>query len=82
MAHRGFFCELTTPDVEPELSDDASLTIYRIVQECLTNVARHSKADRVEIAVGLRPGKPHHSNSQTMAWVCQRIFGSASAFSG
>ena len=56
MAHRGFSCELTTPDVEPELSDDASLTIYRIVQECLTNIARHSKADRVEIAVGIRPG--------------------------
>jgi two-component system, NarL family, sensor histidine kinase UhpB len=38
------------------LSDDASLTIYRIVQECLTNVARHSKANRVEVAVGVRPG--------------------------
>ncbi len=56
MAHKSFFCDLTIPDIEPELSDDASLTIYRIVQECLTNVARHSKADRVEIAVSLRPG--------------------------
>lgn len=56
LAHRSFSCELTTPDVEPDLSDDASLTIYRIIQECLTNVARHSNADHIEIAVGMRPG--------------------------
>ena len=31
--------------------EDVNITIYRIVQECLTNVARHSQATRVAISV-------------------------------
>jgi two-component system sensor histidine kinase UhpB len=50
-AHRDFKCELTTPAEQPVLSEDVNLTIYRIVQECLTNVARHSKATNVRIAM-------------------------------
>ncbi len=50
-AHRGLVCDIKVPDTQPELSDDANLTIYRIVQECLTNVARHAKASAVEISV-------------------------------
>jgi two-component system sensor histidine kinase UhpB len=42
---------LTTPAEQPVLSEDVNLTIYRIVQECLTNVARHSKATNVRIAM-------------------------------
>jgi two-component system sensor histidine kinase UhpB len=38
----------------PPLSDEAELTVYRVAQEGLTNVARHSGASRVAIA--LRPG--------------------------
>lgn len=33
----------------PELSEEASTHIYRILQEALNNVARHAGADRVEI---------------------------------
>ena len=33
----------------PEFSSTASLNIFRVVQEALTNIARHSKATRVEI---------------------------------
>ncbi len=40
--------------------EEASLTGYRIVQECLTNVARHSKAGavrvRMEVCRGARAG--------------------------
>jgi two-component system, NarL family, sensor histidine kinase UhpB len=36
-----------------ELSSNAELVIYRVAQEALTNVARHSGSDRAELS--LRP---------------------------
>ena len=36
-----------------ELAGEASIHLYRIVQECLTNVARHAEACRVSIHLGL-----------------------------
>jgi two-component system, NarL family, sensor histidine kinase UhpB len=50
-AHRGVVCTIKVPEAQVDLDDDANLTIYRIVQECLTNVARHSKANSVQISV-------------------------------
>jgi two-component system, NarL family, sensor histidine kinase UhpB len=50
-AHRDISCELETPDEQLPLGEDMSLAIYRIVQESLTNVARHSKAKNVQIAI-------------------------------
>jgi two-component system sensor histidine kinase UhpB len=38
----------------PELSPDAELAVYRVLQESLTNVARHADASRVLVA--LEPG--------------------------
>lgn len=35
----------------PELEHDAELAVYRIAQESLTNVARHSQATRVSVAL-------------------------------
>jgi two-component system, NarL family, sensor histidine kinase UhpB len=44
-------CEVSEP--LPPLSADAELVIYRVAQEALTNVARHSESTAAEL--GLRP---------------------------
>lgn len=43
--------ERIAPDV-PELSPDAELVVYRVAQEALTNVARHSGSDHAEVSLG------------------------------
>lgn len=50
----GIECELSTPDRTMPIDRDAEVVVYRIVQEALTNVARHSDATRVEIRIRLR----------------------------
>jgi two-component system sensor histidine kinase UhpB len=35
----------------PALSRDAELVLYRIAQECLTNIARHARASQVELSL-------------------------------
>jgi two-component system sensor histidine kinase UhpB len=40
--------ERIAPDV-PELTPDAALVVYRVTQEALTNVARHSGSDHAEV---------------------------------
>lgn len=37
--------------LETRLPDDVEVVVYRIVQEALTNVAKHSGASRVEVAI-------------------------------
>jgi signal transduction histidine kinase len=41
-------CELELPTVEVPLNPDQQVTLFRIFQETLTNVARHSRADLVK----------------------------------
>ena len=43
-------------DGEPPLSDDEQLVVYRVVQEALSNVARHSRAGTVSVTLRAGPG--------------------------
>jgi two-component system sensor histidine kinase UhpB len=43
------FCALTMRGDFNGIDEDTAITLYRIVQEALTNVARHASADKVEV---------------------------------
>jgi signal transduction histidine kinase len=52
----GDTCILTVTGTPRELPSEARLAIYRTAQEALTNVLRHSDADRVEILLAYEEG--------------------------
>ena len=45
-------CRITSLSEETDLSPDKATAVFRIFQEILTNVARHSRATLVEISMG------------------------------
>lgn len=47
----GIQCKCELPDEELQLNERCTTAFYRIVQELLTNVARHAQADEVRIAL-------------------------------
>jgi PAS domain S-box-containing protein len=51
----GIMIQLKMADSEPALSHEAKLALYRIVQEGLTNVAKHADADEVVIQLEEAP---------------------------
>lgn len=57
LANRSMSCSLSPPEDATEsehlISEEAGLTSYRMIQECLTNVARHSKAKSVSVALDI-----------------------------
>jgi signal transduction histidine kinase len=50
----GIECDLSLPDELPGVDEPATVAVYRMIQEAMTNVARHSNASRVEIRVRRR----------------------------
>ncbi|HEV7767272.1 MAG TPA: histidine kinase [Thermoanaerobaculia bacterium] len=50
----GIECEVSLPDEMLQIDGVVATTVYRIIQEALTNVARHSNAARVELRVRVR----------------------------
>jgi two-component system, NarL family, sensor histidine kinase UhpB len=53
--HPEIACELSLSGEIDGLGEAINITVYRIVQECLTNVIRHSEANRVDIDIGRQP---------------------------
>ncbi len=47
--HKAVQCSLSTEGDLDNLREDVNITAYRFVQECLTNVARHANAGRVNV---------------------------------
>ncbi len=46
--------EFSAPDEAIPLDPDAAITVFRIVQEALTNVAKHAQAKKVKVALALQ----------------------------
>jgi PAS domain S-box-containing protein len=51
----GIACELTVEDRDLQLSQAHATAIFRIVQESLTNVAKHAQASHADIAIESEP---------------------------
>ena len=49
--HPDSFCALNITSNLDDVHERTSITIYRVVQECLTNVAKHAKAENVWINI-------------------------------
>jgi len=54
-AHRCYI-ESRLPETELNLSTEVSTALFRIFQECLTNVARHARASKIEARLELEGG--------------------------
>src|SRR5262245_15515338 len=52
----GVACEERYPEQLPELSADARIAVFRVVQECLMNIMKHSKAKSVLVMVAANDG--------------------------
>ena len=52
----GLPCGFACHDGEPPLSQDQATALFRIAQEALTNVAKHARASRASVELGLQDG--------------------------
>lgn len=55
----GIDCRFFTKLKQVPLDDDASIAVFRIAQEAMTNIAKHAKASSVEVNLGMKHDKLH-----------------------
>ncbi len=53
-ARTGIRCEISIPPAELHLDSDRATAIFRIFQECLTNIARHAEAKSVSASLSVQ----------------------------
>lgn len=56
--------ELEVDDRLSELGEELNITLYRIVQECLTNIAKHARAHHVTIRLAAAEDLPDRTGGQ------------------
>ena len=52
----GIPCAVAAPAGWPQIDDARSTALFRVLQEALTNVARHAQATRVQVSVAIEDG--------------------------
>jgi signal transduction histidine kinase len=50
---KGLKCTETIPESEPKFSPDAAIGVFRIAQEAMTNILKHSEAKSADLAIGI-----------------------------
>jgi PAS domain S-box-containing protein len=55
--HNNIKSSLDMTDMEGLFSQEGQIIVYRIVQECLTNIAKHAQATHVSIVVRIEDGR-------------------------
>jgi signal transduction histidine kinase len=53
-ARNGISCQISVPSGELRLDGDRASAVFRIFQECLTNVARHAEAQSVRASLDMQ----------------------------
>jgi len=87
--HTNIECTLNLPQSEPEIDGNCSVNLFRILQELLTNVARHAGAKHVDVnfsespdefvmsvfddGVGIPEDKLNDSNSLGLLGIRERL---------
>ncbi len=52
----GIACDFIHPENGLDMDEECAMAVFRIVQESLTNVLKHSAADKVKISIGIEAG--------------------------
>lgn len=55
--HSHIDCKLVLDFGRHEVGEAYAIAAYRVVQECLTNVARHAQATKLHVVLGIRAGQ-------------------------
>ena len=62
--HEEVFCHFEFKGKLNELGEEINITIYRVVQESLTNIVKHAKASDVTVSLNRVGGDEDHKESQ------------------
>jgi PAS domain S-box-containing protein len=55
--HTKIGCSLDMIEIKNVFSEEEEITIYRMIQECLTNIAKHAQATHVSIGIKKQEGR-------------------------